>query len=45
MEVKEVREVKAIFGPHALKGQKLLAQGSTLGYYGRKVVALYGQKL
>ena len=30
---------------HALKGQKLLAQGSALGYHGRKVVALYGQKL
>ena len=44
MEVKEVREVKAIFGPHALKGQKLLAQGIALGYHGRKVVALYGQK-
>ena len=27
----EVREVKAIFGPHALKGQKLLAQGIALG--------------
>jgi hypothetical protein len=26
--------------PHALKGQKLLAQGSALGYYGRKLVAL-----
>ena len=26
--------------PHALKGQKLLAQGSALGYYGRKTVAL-----
>ena len=25
---------------HALKGQKLLAQGSALGCYGRKVVAL-----
>ena len=25
---------------HALKGQKLLAQGSALGYYGRKLVAL-----
>jgi len=45
MEVKEVREVKAIFGPHALKGQKLLAQGSALGYYVCKPVALYGQKL
>ena len=26
--------------PHALKGQKLLAQGSALGNYGRKLVAL-----
>ena len=26
--------------PHALKGQKLLAQGSALGNYGRKPVAL-----
>ena len=25
---------------YALKGQKLLAQGSALGYYGRKVVAV-----
>ena len=25
---------------HALKGQKLLAQGIALGYYGRKPVAL-----
>ncbi len=25
---------------HALKGQKLLAQGSALGYFGRKLVAL-----
>ena len=25
---------------HALKGQKLLAQGSALGYYGRKLDAL-----
>ena len=24
----------ASFAPHALKGQKLLAQGSALGYYG-----------
>ncbi|MQO95398.1 hypothetical protein F7D28_07045 [Prevotella copri] len=30
----------ASFTPHALKGQKLLAQGSALGYYGRKLVAL-----
>jgi len=44
-KLREVREVKAIFGPHALKGQKLLAQGSALGYYVRKPVALYGQKL
>ena len=28
------------FTQYALKGQKLLAQGSALGYYGRKVVAL-----
>ena len=25
---------------HALKGQKLLAQGNALGYYGRKLDAL-----
>ena len=30
----------ASFAPHALKGQKLLAQGSALGYFGRKPVAL-----
>ena len=30
----------ASFAPHALKGQKLLAQGIALGYYGRKLVAL-----
>ena len=30
---------------HALKGQKLLAQGNALGYYGCKPVALKGQKL
>ena len=30
----------ASFAPHALKGQKLLAQGIALGYYGRKFVAL-----
>ena len=28
------------FAPHALKGQKLLAQGIALGNYGRKPVAL-----
>ena len=28
------------FTQFALKGQKLLAQGSALGCYGRKVVAL-----
>ena len=33
------------FYPTRLKGQKLLAQGSALGYYGRKPVALKGQKL
>ena len=30
----------ASFSPHALKGQKLLAQGITLGNYGSKPVAL-----
>ena len=30
----------ASFAPHALKGQKLLAQGIALGYYGREPVAL-----
>ena len=35
----------ASFAPHALKGQKLLAQGSALGYHVRKPVALKGQKL
>ena len=30
----------ALFRPYALKGQKLLAQGIALGYYGRKPVAL-----
>ena len=30
----------ASFAPHALKGQKLLAKGSALGYYGRKPIAL-----
>ena len=35
----------ASFTPHALKGQKLLAQGSALGYHVRKPVALKGQKL
>ena len=39
-----------IFAPkllnqHALKGQKILAQGNALGYYGCKPVALKGQKL
>ena len=28
------------FYPHALKGQKLLAQGIALGYYGRNPVDL-----
>ena len=35
----------ASFVPHALKGQKLLAQGIALGNYGRNPVALKGQKL
>ena len=30
----------ASFSPHALKGQKLLAQGIALGNYGSKPVAL-----
>ena len=30
----------ASFAPHALKGQKLLAQGIAQGYYGRNPVAL-----
>ena len=30
----------ASFVPHALKGQKLLAQGSALGYHVRKLGAL-----
>ena len=29
-----------MLAPHALKGQKLLAQGSALGNYGCKPVAL-----
>ena len=32
--------LRALYAPHALKGQKLLAQGIALGYYGRKPVAL-----
>ena len=31
------------FSPHALKGQKLLAQGSALGYFDAKPVALSGR--
>ena len=34
-----------LYGLHALKGQKLLAQGTALGFHVRKLVALYGQKL
>ena len=30
-----------LYGWHALKGQKLLAQGSALGYLVRKLVALF----
>ena len=29
-----------MYAPHALKGQKLLAQGIALGFKGRKPVAL-----
>ncbi|MBM0153433.1 hypothetical protein F8Q87_10205 [Prevotella copri] len=35
-----VTELSQVLPPHALKGQKLLAQGIALGYYGRKPVAL-----
>ena len=35
-----VIQVSQALPPHALKGQKLLAQGSALGYYGRKPIAL-----
>ena len=34
------RHQNTIMSPHALKGQKPLAQGSALGNYGRKPVAL-----
>ena len=30
-----------LYGLHALKGQKLLAQGIALGYHVRKLVALF----
>ena len=33
-------ELSQVFTPHALKGQKPLAQGIALGNYGRKPVAL-----
>ena len=33
------------FAPHALKGQKLLAQGNTLGINSISPCALKGQKL
>ena len=33
----------ASFAPHALKGQKLLAQGIALGYYGRLADCHYTQ--
>ena len=35
----------ASFAPHALKGQKLLAQGIALGNYGHKPVALRAKAL
>ena len=34
------RHQNTIMSPHALKGQKLLAQGNALGNYGHKPVAL-----
>ena len=36
----QTTEVSQVFAPHALKGQKLLAQGNALGYHVRKLVAL-----
>ena len=36
----QTTEGSQVFAPHALKGQKLLAQGSALGYHVRKLVAL-----
>ena len=36
---------ECVLHPHALKGQKLLAQGIALGICGCKLVALKGQKL
>ena len=40
--IRRVRSARAEspYKQHALKGQKLLAQGSALGYHGRKPVAL-----
>ena len=40
-----LKELMLQYKQHALKGQKLLAQGTALGYYDRKPVALQGQKL
>ena len=40
MSIRSVFIIFSSFAPHALKGQKLLAQGIALGYYGRKPVAL-----
>ena len=39
----QTAEGSQVFAPHALKGQKLLAQGSALGYHVRKLVALTGR--
>ena len=33
--------LRSPFSPYALKGQKLLAQGIALGFYCRKLVALF----
>ena len=36
----QTTEGSQVFTPHALKGQKLLAQGSALGYNGNQQCAL-----
>ena len=37
---KQISTCTVEIAPHALKGQKLLAQGNALGYFVRKPVAL-----
>ena len=39
-EVGSLLKFRKFLPPHALKGQKLLAQGIALGYYGRKLDVL-----